>query len=143
MNTESVKKAVPASKRGITVTRDQPAWINNHSLHVTKGPLNSENAVELQCDEIQGKLSTFISSLKNAQENILKSDTKEHDSRTKEKQWCTVRVGNPGKQKLRRVGTPTQEQLEKERKKMALALRDIVGLTSRELYSSYLYNANV
>lgn len=98
----------------------------------TKKLLNSESAVELQCDEIQYKLSTFISSLKNAQENILQTDTEEHVSPIKPDEWCTVGADHPaGTMKL---STSPQEELGKGRKKMAFALKEIAGLTSRELY---------
>ena len=124
-NTEGVKKAAHVSR-----SRESHSASNNHSMCVTlrtKGRINSESAVELQCDEIEGKLMAFISSLKDVQESILQS---EHGIPMKVEQWCPVQ--SP---KMTSAAKPTKEYLEKGRGKT----RDVLtGLTSRELYHSSL-----
>ena len=44
------------------------------SLRANQRLMKSESTIQLQCDEIQGKLTTFISSLQTVQEKILQSD---------------------------------------------------------------------
>lgn len=77
-------------------------------------------AVQLQCDEIQDKMTTFISTLKTAQKNILQSDVKRYVPAMKTK--GSNGTGNPGS---RAILLP-QEQPRKSKKKMPS------GLTSRE-----------
>jgi hypothetical protein len=116
MNT--LKKAAPT--RAHRVFGGSSPWS-------TEQPI-SESAVELQCEEIQGKLTTFISNLKNAQDNILYP---ENDPPMRAERWCIANQQTKG------VPVPTHEQLAKQRKMKPLAMKDIVELTPRECITYY------
>lgn len=107
-------------KKAALVSRSRESHSASSNMYMNlraKGPFISESAVELQCDEIQGKLTSFISSLKDAQDSILQS---EQNLPLEVKEWCTAQSPN-----MTSAAQPTQEY---EREKTGVVLRSVTTL---------------